>query len=68
MTFLKLTRSDDKEIRVNMDHVSEYYKSTFGDWAILVYEGGEELQVKETSEYIDTKLREIELWRKNAHI
>lgn len=71
MTFLELTRRyDDKVVRINMDHVSEYYNSTLGspdvEYCVIVYEDGKQLDVIQNATYIDGKIHEIEQWRMNA--
>lgn len=66
MTFLELVRyADGKNIRVNMDHVSEYFKHhSDQNTTTLVYEDGKELHVRQPTEHIDIKIREIEAYRR----
>lgn len=65
MTFLELTRKyNGIKVRVNMDHVSEYFANEEG--TMLVYENGKALTVEQTPEHIDVKIRAIEEWRMNA--
>ncbi len=66
MTFLELVRvADGKTVRVNMDHVSEYFRNHLDkNKATLVYEDGKELDVCQSAEHIDIKIREIEAYRR----
>lgn len=66
MTFLELIRyQDDEKMRINLDHVSEYFAHHSQPGTILVYEDGKELHVKNTVDHIDIKIIEIEAYRRN---
>lgn len=66
MTFLELIRyQDEKKMRVNLDHVSEYFSHQSGIGTTLVYEDGIELYVSNSAEHIDIKIREIEAYRRS---